>query len=91
MTELRVRKDTDTVKLASAIFSNMKNMKKLELTCLGVGPVNQALKGFINAKSLAAQVGMVLHIDPIYRNAVIDNEKEEKTLMVMVITKDEEE
>ena len=69
----------------------MKNMKQLELSCLGVGAVNQALKGFINAKSLAVQTGMTLYIDPIYRNALIDNEKEEKTLMVMVITKKEEE
>lgn len=91
MTEFRVKKDTDTTKLAAAIFSNMKNMKQLELTCLGVGPVNQCIKGFINAKSLAIQTGMRLRIDPIYRNAVIDNEKEEKTLIVFVITKEEDD
>lgn len=90
MTEFRVKKETDTIKLAAAIFSNMKNMKKLELSCLGAASVNQALKGFINAKSLAAQTGMILHIDPIYRNVVIDKEKEEKTLIIMVITKEED-
>lgn len=90
MTEFRVKKDTETTKLASAIFSNMKNMKQLELSCLGVGAVNQAVKSFINAKSLAVQTGMTLHIDPIYRNAVIDNDNTEKTLIVFVITKEED-
>ena len=66
-------------------------MKKLELSCLGAGSVNQALKGFINAKSFAAQIGMTLYIDPIYRNVVIGEEKEEKTLIIMVITKKEED
>lgn len=90
MTEFRVKKDTDTTKLAAAIFSNMRNMKQLELSCLGVGAVNQAVKGFINAKSLAVQTGLQLRLDPIYRNAVIDDDKEEKTLIVFVISKEED-
>lgn len=90
MTEFRVKKDTDTVKLAAAIFSNMKNMKQIELSCIGVASVNQCIKGFINAKSLAVQTGMVLHIDPIYRNSIVGPEKEEKTLIVFIVTKEDE-
>lgn len=89
MTEFRVKKDTDTAKLATAIFSNMKNLKQLELSCLGVAAVNQCVKGFINAKALAIQTGMKLHIDAIYRNALIDSDKEEKTLIVFIVTKEE--
>lgn len=89
MTEFRVKKDTETTKLASAIFSNMKNMKQLELSCLGAGPVNQAIKAYITAKSLAVQTGMTLRIDPVYRNALIDSDSVEKTLIVFVITKEE--
>jgi stage V sporulation protein SpoVS len=90
MTEFRVRKDTDTAKLAAAIFSNMKNMKQLELSCLGVGPVFQTIKAFIGAKALAVQAGIDLTIDPIYRNAIVDSDKEEKTLIIFVIGKKEE-
>ena len=90
MTEFRVRKDTEPKKLASAIFSTIKNNKSLELSCLGVAPVNQAIKAYIDAKALAIQTGLHLTIDPIFRNAVIDSDNTEKTLIVFVISKKEE-
>lgn len=89
MTEFRVRKDTDTARLASAIFSTIQNVKSLELSCLGVGPVNQAIKSYINAKSLAVQVGLKLTLEPMYRNVVVDSDNTEKTLIVFRVGKEE--
>lgn len=90
MTEFKVRKDTTTNKLATAIVSNMKNMKQLELSCLGAGTVNQCIKSFITAKAMAVQIGMTLHIDPIYRNVMIEKDNKEKTLIVFIVTKEED-
>ena len=89
ITEFRVKNNTDVAKLASAIFSNMKNMKGIELSCLGAGSVNQAVKAFIDAKALATKNGIKLTIDPIYRDAVIDQDQIEKTLIIFTIGKEE--
>lgn len=89
-TEFKVKRDTDPEKLSLAIFSTMRNCKTLELSCLGAGPVIPCIKAFIYAKAKAIQVGIKLHIDPIYRNVVVDKEQVEKTLIVFVITKEEE-
>ena len=48
--EFRVKKDTDIKNLASAIYANIKNTNKLELKCVGVPAVNQAIKAVITAR-----------------------------------------
>lgn len=39
--EFRVKKDTDIKALAFAIYTNIKNVNKIKLECIGVCAVNQ--------------------------------------------------
>lgn len=42
--EFRVGKNTDVNKLSSAIFTNMKNVEKLELKCIGARSFKSSYK-----------------------------------------------
>lgn len=83
--EFRVKKDTDTKNLASAIFANIKNTDKLELKCIGVPSVNQAIKAVITARGLAAPTGFDIIIKPHFDILSIDGE--EKTAVSMILEK----
>ena len=83
--EFRVAKDTDVKKLASAIFSNLQNIDKLKLTCIGVPSVNQAVKAVITARGYSVPTGFDIVILPSFDTAVIS--QEEKTCIVMMLEK----
>lgn len=83
--EFRVRKDTDTKNLASAIFANIKNIDRLELKCLGVPAVNQAIKAIITARGLSTPSGFDIIIKPYFDMLSIDGE--EKTAIGMILEK----
>lgn len=82
----RVAKDTDTKKLASAIFSNLKNTDSLVLSCLGVPAVNQAIKAIIIARSSSISNGFDIASYPHFSEVVISGE--EKTSIDIVLKKD---
>ena len=44
MIVFRVKSSTDIKKLGGAIFTNIKNCEEIELSCLGAGSLNQAVK-----------------------------------------------
>ena len=73
--EFRVRKDTDAKSLASAIFANLKNLDKLELKCLGVPAVNQAIKAVITARGLSTPAGFDIVIKPYFDMVSIAGEE----------------
>ena len=75
--EFRVKKDTDIKNLASAIYANIKNVDKLELKCVGVPAVNQAVKAVITARGLAAPSGFDM----------LSIQGEEKTAVGMILEK----
>lgn len=83
--EFRVKRDTDTKNLAAAIFANIKNVNKLELKCIGVPSVNQAVKAVITARGLAAPTGFDIIIKPYFDIISIDGE--EKTAVNMILEK----
>ena len=85
MVVFRVKSNTDIKKLGGAIFTNIKNCNELELSCLGAGSLNQAIKSVIIAKSYSAPVGINLIIDPSFDLAEI--ESQEKTLIKLIIRK----
>ena len=90
MVTFKVKTTTDTNKLASAIFCNMKQYDKIQLSCLGAGAVNQAIKGFITAKGLALPIGLVLTIDPHF-SPTSNSNGETLTLIDFIVSKNENE
>ena len=85
MIVFRVKSSTDIKKLGGAIFTNIKNCDEIELSCLGAGSLNQAVKSVIIAKSFAAPVGIKLVLDPSFDVTELDNK--EKTLIKLIIRK----
>ena len=85
MITFRVKSSTDIKKLGGAIFTNIKNCNEIELSCLGAGSLNQAVKAVIIAKSFAAPVGINLIIDPSFDLTEVENQ--EKTLIKLIIRK----
>jgi len=83
--EFRVKKDTDVKDLASAIFANIKNTGSIELKCIGVPSVNQAIKSVIVARGLSAPIGFDIIIKPYFDSASINGE--EKTVINMILEK----
>lgn len=83
--EFRVGKDTDIKKLASAIYANIKNVDKLELKCIGVPAVNQAIKAVISARGLATPSGFDIIIRPYFD--ILSIQGEEKTAVGMILEK----
>lgn len=82
----RVAKETDTKKLASAIFSNLKNTDTLTLSCLGVPAVNQAIKSIITARSSSISNGFDIASYPHFSEVTIEGE--EKTSISIVLKKE---
>lgn len=82
----RVAKDTDTKKLASAIYSNLKNTDTLVLSCLGVPAVNQAIKAVITARSSSISNGFDIASYPHFSEVTISGE--EKTSINIVLKKE---
>ena len=79
----RVAKETDTKKLASAIFSNLKNTDTLTLSCLGVPAVNQAIKSICIARGFLAPSGQNLIVIPAFSDILIEGE--EKTAIKLIV------
>ena len=83
--EFRVGNKTNVNKLASAIFTNMKNIEKLELKCVGAGSLNQAIKAVTAARGISGSCGFDLVIRPSFQEITIKDE--EKTAINLVIIK----
>lgn len=71
--------------MASAIFSNIKSIDKLELKCIGVPAVNQAVKAVITTRGLCTPSGFDIIIRPYFDMLSIQGE--EKTAIGMIIEK----
>ena len=85
MVVFRVRKDTEVNKLASAIATNLKNTNSIELSCLGVGAINQAVKGIITARAMVSQSGDDFGIVPYFDKTILEDQ--EKTLIIFRLNK----
>ena len=85
MVVFKVSKNTEVNKLASAIFQSLNNVEMLQLRCLGVQSLNQAIKGYITAKGMAEPMGMVLSIDPFFGSTFIDGN--ERTLICLNVSR----
>lgn len=83
--EFRVKKDTDVKNLSAAIFANIKNVDKIELKCIGVPAINQAVKAVISARGLATPAGFDIVIKPYFD--IISIQGEEKTAVGMILEK----
>lgn len=83
--EFRVKKDTDTKSLATAIFANIKNSNRIELKCIGIPSISQAIKAIIIARGLSAPTGFDIIIKPHFDMITIEGA--EKTAIGLVLEK----
>lgn len=82
---LKVAAASNPSKVATSIFKNLQEGRTVETLSIGAGASNQALKGIIIARSLAASAGWDLLILPGFIDLTIDMEK--KTAIKMAIVK----
>ena len=85
MVVFRVKSNTDIKKLGGAIFTNIKNCSEIELSCLGAGSLNQAIKSVIIARGMATPVGIDMVIEPSFDLTEVENQ--EKTLIKLLVKK----
>lgn len=85
MLVFRVKTSTDIKKLSGAIFTNLKNSNELELSCLGAGSLNQAIKSVIIARGMATPIGMDFIIEPSFDMTEVD--EQEKTIIKLLVKK----
>lgn len=85
MVVFRVKSNTDIKKLGGAIFTNIKNCNEIELSCLGAGALNQAIKSVIIARGMAAPIGIDMVIEPSFDLTEVENQ--EKTLIKLLVKK----
>lgn len=85
MINFRVKTKTDPNKLARAIISSITNADEIELSCLGAGALNQAIKAIIIARGLATPIGIDLKNTPHFN--VITTNGEERTLIDITVSK----
>lgn len=83
--EFRVGKNTNINSLSSAIYTNMKNIEKLELKCIGAAALNQAIKAVATARGISSSCGFDLVIRPNFEEVTIQGE--EKTSINLVVIK----
>lgn len=80
---LKVSNGTDVKKLGAAIYHALRSSKeKVEVRAIGAGAVNQAVKGIIVARGLAAPEGGDLKVVPGFVEVNGAKEKE-KTVTAM--------
>lgn len=65
MKRFNVRSTSDVRNLSEALFLNIDE-EPVEMNCLGAASVNQAIKAYIAAKSLASSYNWKLSIDPCF-------------------------
>lgn len=85
MIVFRVKSSTDIKKLGGAIFTNIKNCDEIELSCLGAGSLNQAIKSVIIARGMATPVGIDMVVLPSFD--LTEVESQEKTLIKLLVKK----
>lgn len=75
--ELKVSKFTNPSKLAGAIVKITQKGVPCEITAIGAGPINQAVKAVAIANRLLGSSGVSLSIKPCFVTLDLSNEKVE--------------
>ena len=71
---LKIKNDSEPGKIAGAIVAHIKENKKVELTAIGAGAVNQAVKSIAIARGFIAPTGINLSCIPAFTDVEVDNE-----------------
>lgn len=86
MEMLKVSSKTEANKLGAAIYRALKsNGKKVEVRAIGAGAVNQAVKGIIVARRLAAPEGGDLKIVPGFVDTKVEGKDDLMTAMRFIV------
>ena len=70
---LKIKNDSEPGKIAGAIVAHIKENKKVELTAIGAGAVNQAVKSIAIARGFIAPIGINLSCIPAFTNVEVEN------------------
>ncbi|MBE7066229.1 MAG: stage V sporulation protein S [Ruminococcaceae bacterium] len=83
MKKIRVSTTSKCVMLANSITVMLQEDPKLQISAIGAGAVNQAIKAVAIARGMMSNYGYDVVCKPSFRNALIDGI--EKTVMDIII------
>jgi stage V sporulation protein S len=83
--ELKVSKTTNPSSLAGAIVKITQKGVPCEITAIGAGPINQAVKAVAIANRLLGSSGVSLSVKPCFVTLDLSSEKEEGKAEVTAI------
>ena len=83
---LKVKSGSNPNSVAGAIVASLKENKKVEITAIGAGAVNQAVKTIATARGFIASAGVNLSCIPAFTE--VEVESEERTGIKFILKED---
>lgn len=80
LVEFPISSKTDTKKLGSAIFENIKKDRDVRLTMMGEVCIEKGVKGIIAANALLSILGKIISLHPIMEDRRMKREEKVKTV-----------
>lgn len=87
MTVLKVSSTSQPASVAGAIANSLKTENKIEVTAIGAGAVNQAVKAIAIARGFVAPTGLNLVCIPSFCDTKIDDQ--EKSSIKFIVKSEE--
>lgn len=83
--QLKVAKGTKAKELATSITIEVSKHKKVTLSCIGAGAINNAVKGVAIARGRLAAQGCDVWSYPVFQKTQVENDAEEKTGIIFMV------
>ena len=84
--ELRTRADTSPKKLAGSVVKNHAEGRKVKITAIGAGAVNQAVKGLAIARTMLLTQGEEnVYVIPAWSDLEVEGEKKSGLVFILVV------
>ena len=83
ITQIKVASSSSVFKVAGAISNIMRNQNYLDISTVGAGSLNQAIKAIAIARGFVAPAGKNLVCIPAFTDIVIDGD--ERTAIKLIV------
>lgn len=83
---LKIKSESNSSSVAGAMVASLKENKKVELTAIGAGAVNQAVKAIAIARGFIAPSGINLSCIPAFIEVEVENQ--ERSGMKFILKED---
>ena len=83
--KFNVSSSSNTQKTATAIYHTIQDGRDLEITAIGAGALNQAIKASIIAKGLLSKINKKIILDPSFDTVLAKKEKTSISAIILNI------